>query len=136
MTRTMQTRTGGRTLGANAATELPRLFSESEAAEILGISPATLRRIRSRGEIRFTIIGRRPRFTEVMLREYIERETRSPCEKGRNDLARSVDTGSVSDQTLRSGVGLGSMRERDRRDALALALTILKPQRSNSRDGS
>ena len=94
---------------------LPKLFRERAAAAALGISPATLRRMRSRGEIGFVMIGRRPCYTEDILAAYIASKTTTPCDAaGPNDLERSGATGSACVPTAPSGAGPGSMPAPDR----------------------
>ncbi|WP_430539683.1 helix-turn-helix domain-containing protein [Luteimonas terrae] len=50
---------------------LPRLLSEAEAAAYLEISEITIKRIRARGEIAHVRIGRKTRYTEQHLLEYL-----------------------------------------------------------------
>ncbi len=55
-----------------------KMYNEKEAAEILGIAPATLRGWRSRPRANcpeFTKIGRSVRYSGKSLRMYIERNT-------------------------------------------------------------
>jgi len=46
---------------------IPRLLTEREAAEALGVSPDTLTRERRRGRVTHTRIGGRIRYTEMHL---------------------------------------------------------------------
>jgi excisionase family DNA binding protein len=55
---------------------MPRLYSDAEAADRLGISVATLRRLRIRGELGHLAIGRRVFVTEDQLKELLRRGRR------------------------------------------------------------
>lgn len=53
------------------------LYSESEAAALLGISRLTLKRERKRGSIEYTLLGMRGiRYTQAQLDEYLARGRR------------------------------------------------------------
>jgi len=55
---------------------MPRLYSDAEAADRLGISVATVRRLRIRGELGHLAIGRRVFVTEDQLKELLRRGRR------------------------------------------------------------
>ena len=59
----------------SAVLNLPRLLSEAEAAEYLGRSEITLRRMRKARLIGFIMVGKCPRYTEAHLREYLDANT-------------------------------------------------------------
>lgn len=52
---------------------IPRLLTEQETAELLRISPRTLRTLRGKGEIRFIRIGKKTLYTEDDCIEFIDR---------------------------------------------------------------
>lgn len=55
---------------------IPKLLTEAEAAEILRLSPRTLRSLRSKGLIRYVCpTGNRIRYREDDIAEYIEQQT-------------------------------------------------------------
>ncbi|HEY6814063.1 MAG TPA: helix-turn-helix domain-containing protein [Croceibacterium sp.] len=57
-------------------TELPQLYTEREAAKILGLSARTLRDLRAKGEIRYVRLSARIiRYAATDIAEYIERHT-------------------------------------------------------------
>ena len=103
---------------------LPRLLTEKEAAEALGVSKATLVRLRRAGRITFTRIRGRIRYTEDHLLAYIEGETQTCRENERTAPARSGTTGSAAGRTRPPGAGRGSIPQVDRSAAHRLAKTI------------
>lgn len=60
------------------ANHMERLLSNDEAAELLGISPFSLRGKVSRREIPFVKIGRRTLFSPSALRSFIDSNTFCP----------------------------------------------------------
>ena len=97
---------------------LPRLLTEAEAAQALGVSVDTLRRERKAGKIRHTVIRGRIRYTENHLLEYIEAGERGACTASAiSDSAKSEDVGCQSGLTAPRGVGPGSISEPDRHAA-------------------
>ena len=110
-------------------TSLPKLFTEREAAELLGLSSATLQRERKRGVIEFTRIGKRKiRYTEDQLRAYIENRA-SKCRNHDEAIsAKLADTGSASGAILPTGAEPGSTPGLDRHVELASALKTLTRQ--------
>jgi excisionase family DNA binding protein len=51
---------------------LPRLYTEAEVAEYLGISEVTLYRWRRDGKIGCFLVGKKPRFSEDHIRTFLE----------------------------------------------------------------
>jgi len=116
----------------------PQLISEQAAAARLDVHPATLVRWRKRGLIGFIQNGRKVRYTEQHLLDYLAQQEVRPC---RQDSQAPTDgesarTGSASEVTVPPGAARGSTREHDRLVAHHSALTILKLPRSSSRNGS
>lgn len=58
--------------------ELPKLFTEAQAASYLGVAEITLRRQRAAHRIAYVRIGRQARYTEAHLLSYIEQQTYRP----------------------------------------------------------
>jgi excisionase family DNA binding protein len=56
---------------------MPKLYSDTEAADQLGISVATVRRMRVRGELGYLEIGRRVFVTEDQIKDLIRRGRRN-----------------------------------------------------------
>lgn len=81
---------------------MPRLYSDAEAADRLGISVATVRRLRVRGELGYLAIGRRVFVTEDQLKELLRRGRRDYNEFG-NDAAseRQATSGTTSPSSAR-----------------------------------
>jgi excisionase family DNA binding protein len=50
---------------------LPRLYSEAESAEYLGVTELTLYRWRKRGLIACIMVGKSPRYTEQHVLDYL-----------------------------------------------------------------
>jgi Helix-turn-helix domain len=116
---------------------LPRLMGEPEAAARLDVCTATLVRWRKRGLIGFIQHGRHVRYTDQHLLDYLAQQEVKPCHDPQKATAgRSVSSGSVEDTTARLGAERGSITEHARLLAHRSALTILKPPRSDSRNGS
>jgi hypothetical protein len=116
--------------------KLPELLHERQAAERLGMSADTLRRIRSRGEIAYFKIGGRPKYTEKHILDYLTRNEVPACPKSQtNDNSNSGRTGSANAQIAPNGAEHGSMPTRDRLAEHRSALMILKPQSSRSPNG-
>jgi excisionase family DNA binding protein len=100
----------------NQPIRLPRLLTEGEAADALGVSVDTVRRERKAGKIRHTVIGGRVRYTENHLVAYIEAGERGACTASAiSGSAKSEAIGSPSAQTAQLGAAPGSMSEPDRR---------------------
>jgi excisionase family DNA binding protein len=108
-------------------TLLPRRFTEQQVAVELQVSVDTIRRERHRGKLGYLRVGRRIFVTEYHLRDYLERQSVSPCPI-ENATSKSAATGSASETTRPTGAGPGSMPLPDRRDAHLLAqATFNKP---------
>lgn len=123
------------TPGQNTNSILPRLLTEAQAANELGVSVSTLMRTRQLGNITHTRVGHLIRYTEAHLADYIERNTQ-PCRNNRNsERLNSVGTGSVNAPIPANGAGRGSMPKPDRHAAQASLLTTLKRPSSPSRNG-
>lgn len=111
-------------------------FSEAEAATRLGVSLATMQRIRKRGEIRFMMIGGRPRYRQAFINEYLAAQEVPPCPRENPTPARSETTGRPAALAARNGAGRGSTPTLDRRAEHHSALTILQRPASSSPHGS
>src|SRR5262245_52243471 len=88
---------------------LPRLYSDTETASILGISVPTVRRKRRRGELGHVLIGRKVYTAEDQIKDLIRR--------GRRDAGAVVKDAEV-DGRLQSGTsvarsGMRSLIEHD-----------------------
>jgi excisionase family DNA binding protein len=59
----------------------PLTFKHDEAAEMLGMHPATLHRLRKRGLVSYRKSGRWVRYTRTDLEEYLE-SVKQPATKG------------------------------------------------------
>ncbi|WP_140986813.1 helix-turn-helix domain-containing protein [Asticcacaulis tiandongensis] len=106
----------------------PKLMSEKEASEMLGISVDTIQRIRKRGEIAFRKIGGRYRYTISDLNEYAENQRVEPCQRVQKS-AKSGASGSHNAPAPLSGTSHGSIPALDRQNASQLAQAIFgKPK--------
>jgi excisionase family DNA binding protein len=83
---------------------LPRMYSDAEAADRLGISVATVRRLRVRGELGYLEIGRRVFVTEDQIKDLIRR--------GRRNAGVSVTD--MVDESLPAKVALPSTAAQSR----------------------
>ena len=109
---------------ADVAT-LPKLYTEAEAAEELGVSVATLRRERKRRRIGFKRIGQRKvKYTDAHLAEYLERQDVEPCPDETSGSGKSADTGSPARPSPPTGKSPGSTPTPDSGEAAALARQI------------
>lgn len=107
---------------------LPLIYSEKEAAQALGLTAHTLRRIRRQGLIRFARVSpRRIIFLQHHLDDYLRSNEVMPCKNG----SKSVNSDSAAAQTANTGAEPGSIRNLDRRDAHRLAQAIFKRRSSN-----
>src|SRR4051794_19309337 len=104
---------------------LPRLLSEAEAAEALGVSHDTLLRERRRDRISYTLIGNRVRYTEAHLAEYIESRTKRCRVSDTSDPEKLAGSGSAGGPIPTNGAGPGSIATLDRLAAHRLASLIL-----------
>ncbi len=103
----------------SAAEKLPELFTEAQAAEMMGMAEVTLRRYRKQQKIAFIRLGGsgRIRYTEQQLLQFLENMT---C-----PASALANTGSNSAKDPQSGIGHGSMRA-DASNALRLAQETLR----------
>jgi excisionase family DNA binding protein len=84
---------------------MPKLYSDAEAADRLGISVATVRRMRVRGELGYLAIGRRVFVAEDQLKELLHR--------GRRDFTASVsDAASDEQSTVKAQSPFAARRSR------------------------
>ncbi|MCH2394324.1 helix-turn-helix domain-containing protein [Oceanibaculum sp.] len=109
--------------------DLPRLLTEREAAEALGVSVYTIQRLRKQGEIRFKRLGGRWKTRADWLKEYLDREDNQCLESERKTVAetvpaRSLVTGSAGGTIHPTGAPPGSIRNPDRQSAAASARLI------------
>lgn len=105
---------------------IPKKFTAEQAAELLGISVATLHRERTAGRIRAYRPGnRRIYYLENELAAYVERATDGwDAESSTPDRLETI--GSPSGQARRSGTGRGSTAIEGKHDAKASALRALR----------
>jgi excisionase family DNA binding protein len=65
------------------ASELPRLYTESQVAEYLSVSVRTVKRFRRAGQLKYVAVGGSARFTDAQIRAFIQdqekRATKSPA---------------------------------------------------------
>jgi excisionase family DNA binding protein len=84
---------------------MPKLYSDTEAADQLGISVATVRRMRVKGELGYLEIGRRVFVTEDQIKDLIRR--------GRRDVTASVrDAQAVEQLPVKTPSSSGARRSR------------------------
>ncbi len=106
---------------AEPAFALPRLYTEIEAAEYLGVRPETLQRERRAGDIGYITVARREyRYREDHLREYLEAR-----ECPRKNIAL-VDSGSQGGQTGKAGSSPGTTPNPNSAGFALLAQTTFK----------
>lgn len=111
---------------------LPRLLTEAEAAEKLGMTVYTLARERKAGRIRHRKPRRGVRYTAADLAAYVESILVPACRDTESEPAsKSAATGSASDRIAQSGAGPGSIVSLDRLAAHRLAQQTLKPRSSS-----
>ncbi len=104
----------------------PKLFAEKEAAKMLDISLATIRRVRDSGKIAFRRVSKSIRYTEADLNEYLD-NGRVPC-KTSNTQDKSESTGCHSEKDRTPGAERGSTSVHDKQSAHLLAqMTFSKP---------
>ncbi len=99
----------------------PKLITEKEAAKMLGISLATIRRVRDSGKITFRRLGGSIKYTEADLFEYLD-NGRVPC-KTSNTRDKSENTGCHSEMDRALGAEPGSTSVHDKQSAHRLAQT-------------
>jgi len=104
----------------NAAEKLPRLYTEPELADYLGISTITLARYRKAGKIGCIMVGPTPKYTEHHITAYLEAQQ---C-----NVSSSEFTGSSAAKAPRTGNVHGATNEASN-SALRLAQQILSKPR-------
>lgn len=87
-------------------TKLPSLMTEKAVADYLGLTTATVARLRRSGRLGCVMVGGRARYTEAILADYLEKNTR--CGSTQD---RSADTGSAGSQDRPSGTPAGMTPE-------------------------
>ena len=112
---------------------IPKLITEKEAARMLDISLATIRRVRDSGKIAFQRVSKSIRYTEADLFEYLD-NGRVPC-KTSNTPDKAESTGCHSEQVQTPGAGLGSTSVHDKQGAHRLAQKIFSRPKSSSLNG-
>lgn len=116
---------------------LPKLLTESEAAEQLGVSVDTMQRERKRGRMPFRKIGGRIKYTPDDLLRYIERAGENQWDSGeRTDQDNLENIGSAGGKTAPCGAGAGSTPLPAKLDTQALAREIFKKPRHASLNGT
>jgi excisionase family DNA binding protein len=85
----------------NAVIQLPKLLSEHEAADYLGVSTITLQRWRKRKKIGCIMVGRKPCYTEQIIRDYLQEVTQ--CQESKSPTS----THSSSGRDPRTGISSG-----------------------------
>ena len=104
----------------------PKLFTEREAAEMLSISLATIRRVRDSGKIAYRRVSKGIKYTQADLSEYLD-NGRVPC-KTSNTKDKSESTGCQSEKVRTPGAERGSTGAHDKQSAHRLAqATFGKP---------
>jgi len=70
------------TIDSNSETrEMPRLFSEPEAAEMLGVCRDTLGRLRRAGRIGHVRVGGAVRYSDELLFRFMDAHTRAAADE-------------------------------------------------------
>lgn len=99
---------------------LPRKYTEAEAAEYLTVSISLLRRERKDGNIGFVRLGKSVYYLEKHIIEYLERKE---CQ---TSDSKSVTTGYQSSGVAKIGAQRGLTAPPDKQSAHRSALAILK----------
>lgn len=100
-------------------------YSETESSEIIGVSPATLKRIRQSGSIAYIRVSERKiAFFGFQLLEYLLENMQ--CHNTQKGTSKSEITGSPKEETAPHGVERGSTTTLGKQDAVASAQRILK----------
>lgn len=112
--------------------DLPRLYTEAEAADQLGITVFTLARERKAGRIRHRKIRRGVRYIAADLKSYVDSILVPSCKDVESNTDSKLEaSGLASGPTVRHGAGPGSIVSLDRHAAHRLAQQILKPRSSS-----
>jgi excisionase family DNA binding protein len=85
--------------------DLPKLYTEPEAAKRLRTSMSTMYRLRRSKKIGFTMVGGSIRYLEKHITEYLDSQSCQPSESPKN-------IPSSGDQTPASGTSFGSRKGR------------------------
>jgi hypothetical protein len=100
-----------------SVTELPKLYTDREAAVPLCCSPATVARLRKRRLLGYTRVGKKVFTTDAHIKEYLR--------------SQECTATSTKDREALTGTSTSTMSELDNASALALARQIAQPQRKN-----
>jgi predicted DNA-binding transcriptional regulator AlpA len=103
---------------------VPRLYTERELAELLGLSRWTLRRERLAGRIDFVRLGDRSiAYLAEHGRAWIQNRTNKPCDtrKAGADDGETAPSGSTGGRTPHTGRSAGTTAARGRFDVVRLA---------------
>jgi len=65
----------------------PVVLTESEVARLLRVSKFTVQRLRKAGKIKFKLVGRRPRYTQAQVNEFLSASD-SPLSSGKVPSAK------------------------------------------------
>ena len=104
--------------------ELPKLFSEREFAEYLGVSIHTVRRERYRGRIGHLRFGFRVYYTAEHALDYFNRNQVEPCYEPNQSIPdKSATNGFRNARTAQLGAEPGSTTALDRHDRASLGTT-------------
>lgn len=116
--------------------ELPKLFSEREFAEYLGVSIHTVRRERYRGRIGHLRFGFRVYYTAEHALDYFNRNQVKPCYEPNQSIPdRSATNGFRNARTAQPGAEPGSTTALDRHAAHRLAQQTFRKQKSDLPSG-
>ena len=106
---------------------LYRQYKEPEAAEIIGIHPATLKKLRLAGKIGFIRKGKRAiAYFGFQIADHLIESVQWPDAKAASPPSSSARPGSVGAGTPAHGTDTGGTQSEDARAALALARKTLK----------
>jgi excisionase family DNA binding protein len=118
----------GMVIGSGGPLHLKKRYTVAEAADVLGVSVATVRRALDYRQIGCYRpgAGRRVYFLENHLDDYIRAHEVPPCDESKTSPAASGFTSSQSATTRRTGVARGSTPTPDSGDSRALLRKILR----------
>ena len=105
------------------------LLSEQEVANVLGVSLSTMRRMRNRGEIKHTYVGKRVRFRLDHIDDYLKQNEVNPC---RTQPGSSLENSIYPNEgEVERTMPHGSTAPRDKQSENRSALQILKAPNSH-----
>lgn len=109
--------------------QLYRHYSEAQAAKIIGIHPATLKKLRLKGKLPFVRLGqRRVAYFGYQIATYLITQIQ-PCHATQNEDSNLETSGLASEAGHRPTTALGSTNKIDGPTALHSALrTMTKPK--------